>query len=260
MLLNFYVPQFVNKYQNVDVVFYAIDEIVLLKKDYFKNPDLLKQKIYCKDNFEWQPIYENNGKDFVSAILSYKHKKIRIPWLQVKKSNIPGAGLGLFALQDFPAHSCIGAYIGHTVKTIPENSIYGIQNGRVKMDCKAFPENMDGMGVHMGNDHDFLIQERICQYKMYLKRRKELDLEIKNERVKTKEITDLLNSLKELNKKYIDSLKSNGSTVDAEKSLKHESCGMNNANIRTDFGCVTTKEILSGEEITYEYNWVESSE
>ena len=35
---------------------------------------------------------------------------------------------------------------------------------------------------------------------------------------------------------------------------------MNNANIRTDFGCVTTKEILSGEEITYEYNWVESSE
>ena len=90
---------------------------------------------------------------------------------------------------------------------------------------------------------------------MYLKRIKKLDLGIKNERMKT--------TFKELNKKYIDSLKSigsTGSTVDKEERLKHKSCNKNNANIRTDFGCVTTKEIRSGEEITYEYNWVESSE
>ena len=190
------VPKLVNKYQNVNIIFNAIDDILALKKDNNKIPDLVKQKKYIKDIFEWQPIYENNGKDFVSAILSYKHNEIRIPWLQVKKANI-----------------------------------------------------------HMGNDHDYVIQERICQYEMYLKRIKKLDLGIKNERMKT--------TFKELNKKYIDSLKSigsTGSTVDKEERLKHKSCNKNNANIRTDFGCVTTKEIRSGEEITYEYNWVESSE
>ena len=52
---------------------------------------------------------------------------------------------------------------------------------------------------------------------MYLKRIKKLDLGIKNERMKT--------TFKELNKKYIDSLKSigsTGSTVDKEERLKHK--------------------------------------
>ena len=81
-----------------------------------------------------------------------------------------------------------------------------------------------------------------------------------NERVDTKEKSDLLDLLRKWIKKYRLLLKINHRNISTEKKVRYGSSGNNNATIQTDFGCVATKEIRSGEEVTYEYNWVESSE
>ena len=109
--------------------------------------------------------------ELVSAILSFKHNGICIPWLQVKKSDIIGANLGLFILQDLPQNFLIGVYIGNKVKkgNADVESNFAIENSKgFKMDCPKFPDLMMGMGIHMGNDLDFVVQDRICQYKLYV--------------------------------------------------------------------------------------------
>ena len=158
----------VNPYQNILIVLTAIETIIDMN-DKNSNPNLRLQKEYIKYNFEWQPIYKKN--EFVSAILSFKHNGICIPWLQVKKSDIIGANLGLFILQDLPQNFLIGVYIGNKVKkgNADVESNFAIENSKgFKMDCPKFPDLMMGMGIHMGNDLDFVVQDRICQYKLYV--------------------------------------------------------------------------------------------
>ena len=199
--------------------------------------------------------------EFVSAILSFKHNGICIPWLQVKKSDIIGANLGLFILQDLPQNFLIGVYIGNKVKkgNADVESNFAIENSKgFKMDCPKFPDLMMGMGIHMGNDLDFVVQDRICQYKLYVIKNDKLSslLEVKkNQRFNGKRIKeiDLINVWI---KNYKKKLEVNRRTINTEKNLDFKSTKLNNANLHNNFGCALTKDVSSGHEITYEYNWV----
>ena len=74
------------------------------------------------------------------------------PWLMVKKSNIEGAGFGLFAMRDFKNKETIAAYCGEamTFKDVKtrEGNIYAIEDNGVQyvpQDHKMY------MGVHFAN-------------------------------------------------------------------------------------------------------------
>mmetsp|Transcript_23838 Transcript_23838/g.28129 ORF Transcript_23838/g.28129 Transcript_23838/m.28129 type:complete len:170 (-) Transcript_23838:55-564(-) len=116
------------------------------------DPDVKKQNVACKNNFVWMTEY--GVADSVS--LYHKTDENRLfKWLQVKKSDIEGAGLGLFACRDFLVGELITLYTGKKIYPGAE-SIYSITNGSIVLDCKPFKEGEPYLGAHMANDPNYL--------------------------------------------------------------------------------------------------------
>ena len=57
---------------------------------------------------------------------------------------------------------------------------------------------------------------------------------------------------------YLKQLKENDRTVIKKGELNYRASGKNNANVMDNFACVTTEDICSSEEVTYQYDWVYS--
>jgi hypothetical protein len=86
---------------------------------------------------------------------------VKTKWLEVKESQIDGAGLGCFAARDFANGECMGLYIGKILSPTEEPTIYTISSGdadfRVDTMGRGFKDDEAGrayygMGFHMAND------------------------------------------------------------------------------------------------------------
>ena len=71
-----------------------------------------------------------------------------MPWLEVKKSSIDGAGIGVFALREFHPGSHVGVYWGEKVSRSAKSSDYQL----CAVDTKGGMGNPLCLGMHMIND------------------------------------------------------------------------------------------------------------
>jgi len=75
------------------------------------DPDIKRQVRNVKDRFSW---FREYGKESF-ILMFHTPENTLFKWLEVKKSDIRGAGMGIFTLHDIPKGSIVTVYLGHFI-------------------------------------------------------------------------------------------------------------------------------------------------
>ena len=118
------------------------------------DPDCEKQSKLANESFDWMTRYTKEG---IGMFYQAGPNAPLYKWIEVKKSEIVGAGNGLFACQDIRMGEIITIYLGKVIDGSTE-SVYSITNGSIVLDCDGWKKGELHLGAHMVNDPNWKME------------------------------------------------------------------------------------------------------
>ena len=119
----------------------------------------------------------NTRTTLAKRIVYHKVRNEWLEWFEIKRSTIPNAGLGLFALRKFKDGSFLGKYDGVVLNTIPTNQTTRAYT--LQIDNKYINGRTGRLGyVHMANDARNVARNK-CYFTDHGYLRVKLDKEIR---------------------------------------------------------------------------------